>query len=567
MAINANKKSKLLICGGLFFASFIIAPLHAQHTQEAPIGAGVRGGVAQGGVAQGRERQGGDRTQRAINPNDNLENAQENLQTLITQHDLVSVNSQELNLPHIDDAKAQLGKQLFFAKNLGGEQSAACASCHHPMLGGGDDLSLSVGVAAVNELEQNSHDLLGMGRFNGNAINNLPMVPRNSPTIFNLGLNNRGLFWDSRVETRRGGGILTPDSPVDAQGRRLIDPNLAQGTTLAAAQAKFPVTSPEEMRGQFAANDDNQTLRSALTARFNNTDSEFTSQWPSLFTQAFGNNEVTFDKISDAIGEYERSMVFINSPWKNYLDGNNDALTLEQKAGAILFFGGRQEGGAGCAGCHQGPTLASNRHHLVAYPQFGPGKGNDSGNVTSNDFGRENVNNNEEERYHFRAPTLLNIAATAPYGHTGSYQTLEEVIAHYNDPEAAINRLFSAQNGLTLNDDTAPFCQLPQVKELMQKNNQRCQSLYPDAYDNSMDVVNHLQQARTGEVAARSPLRNNRRLSPVQIDHLVAFMHALTDPCVENRECLAPWIIDEGDQASYPDRLPLIAHDKNGNSL
>jgi len=556
MAINANKTSRLLIFGGLFFASFIMAPLHAQ---EGPIGGSGRGGGGQDGGVPGDRRAG--------NPDDNLENAQENLQALITQRELVPADSQDLNLPNINDVKAQLGKQLFFAKNLGGEQSAACASCHHPMLGGGDNLSLPVGVAAVNEFEQNSHDLLGMGRFNGNAINNLPMVPRNSPTIFNLGFNNRGLFWDSRVETRRGGGILTPDSPVDAQGRRLSDPNLPQGTTLAAAQARFPVTSPDEMRGQFAVNDDNQTLRIALTARFNNTESEFPSDWPNLFTQAYGDDEVNFDKISDAIGEYERSMVFINNPWKNYLDGDDDALTQEQKAGALLFFGGRQEGGAGCAGCHRGPTFSSNRHHLVAYPQFGPGKGNDSGSITSNDFGRENVSNDEEERYHFRAPTLLNIAVTAPYGHTGAYQTLEEVIEHYNDPETSINRLFAAQNGIALSDDSAPFCQLPQIQELMQKNNQNCQSLYPDAYDNSMAVVNHLQQAREGQLEARAPLRDRRNLSSEQITHLAAFLHALTDPCVESRECLAPWIIDEKDKESYPDPLPLVALDKDGNSL
>ena len=473
----------------------------------------------------------------------------------------------DLNLPDINDAKAQLGKQLFFTKNLGGEQSAACVSCHHPSLGGGDNLSLPVGVAAVNELEQSSHDLLGLGRFNGNTINNLPAVPRNSPTVFNLGFNNQGLFWDSRVETRRNGVILTPDSPVDEQGDRLSDPNLPEDTTLAAAQARFPVTSPDEMRGDFSLNTDNQSLRTELTARFNNSDSEFSSDWPTAFTQAFGDDEVTFDRIADAIGEYERSMVFINNPWKNYLDGDDDALTDEQKSGAILFFGGQRGGGNGCASCHRGSTFSSNRHHLVAYPQFGPGKGNDSGNTTGTDFGRENINNNENERYHFRAPTLLNIAVTSPYGHTGAYQTLEEVVEHYNGPEEAIDRLFSAQNGIALTNNNAPFCQLPQIQELMEKNNQSCQSLYPDAYDNSMAVVNHLQQAREGQLEARAPLRDRRNLSSEQITHLAAFLHALTDPCVESRECLAPWIIDEKDKESYPDPLPLVAIDKDGNNL
>lgn len=582
MTNNVNKTSRILIFGGLFFTTFFMASLYAQEGPRNGDRENPNGGPEDRAPQDRRDPNPQDqdrnlknrgnpdtqeRGRQPRNPNNNIENAQENLQALITQRELVPPNSQNLNLPSISDPKAQLGKQLFFAKNLGGEQSSACVSCHHPMLGGGDDLSLPVGVAAVNELEQSSHDLLGLGRFNENAVNNLPAVPRNSPTIFNLGFNTRGLFWDSRVEVRRGGAIITPDSSIDTQGRRLRDANLPQDATLAAAQARFPVTSPEEMRGQFAIDSNNQDLRSALITRFNNTDSDFSSNWPNLFTQAFGDNEVTFDRVADAIGEYERSMVFINSPWKNYLDGDDNALTQEQKAGALLFFGDRQEGGAGCAGCHRGPTLSSDRHHLVAYPQFGSGKGNDSGSNTSNDFGRENINNNEDERYHFRAPTLLNIAVTAPYGHTGAYQTLEEVIGHYNNPEGAINRLFSAKNGVALTDDNAPFCQLPQIQELMQKNNQSCQSLYPDAYENSMAVVNHLQRARNGEIEARSPLRGRRNLSPDQIAHLASFMRALTDPCVVSRECLAPWIVEESDRASYPDSMPLIAHDKNGSSL
>jgi len=240
---------------------------------------------------------------------------------------------------------------------------------------------------------------------------------------------------------------------------------------------------------------------------------------------------------------------------------------MNKNRGPYSFFGNRNEGGADCAGCHQGPTLASDRHHLVAYPQMGPGKGNDSGSNTSNDFGRENINHNEEDRYHFRAPTLLNIAVTAPYGHTGAYQTLKEVVAHYNNPAQAINRLFSAQDGVALADDNAPFCQLPQVQALMLKNNQRCQDLYPDAHENSMAVANHLQQARDGEVQASSPLRGRRNLSPVQIAQLVSFMQALTDPCVVDRECLSPWIVEENDRANYPDPNPLVAHDKDGIDL
>ncbi len=521
------------------------------------------GGPGTGGRPGGGPGNGG-RPTPTIN---DLENAQENLQALITELNLTAVNPQVEDLPAITDDKAQLGKKLFYAKNLGGEQSAACVSCHHPVLGGGDQLSLPIGVNAVNGIEQSSHDLLGSGRFNGNEVNNLPSVPRNSPTVFNLGLNNRALFWDSRVERRRGGAIVTPDSPLDAQGRQLRDPNIPQNATLAAAQARFPVTSPEEMRGEFLATNDNQALRTELATRFTNNNSDFTSNWPASFVQAFGDDGITFNRISEAIGEYERSMVFVNNPWKSYLEGDDDALSQEQKAGAVLFFTNRRDGGAGCSGCHRGQTFASNRHHLVAYPQMGPGKGNDTGANTSNDFGRENINNQTDERFHFRAPSLLNVEVTAPYGHTGAYQTLEEVVAHYNNPRNAINRLFSANNNEAFSGANAPFCQLTQIRDLMAKNNQSCEDLYPDAYQNSMAVVTHLEQARDGIVDARSPLRGRRNLSPEQISHVASFMKALTDPCVTNRTCLEPWLIDESDRVSFPDDLPLIATDKNVSSL
>jgi cytochrome c peroxidase len=471
------------------------------------------------------------------------------------------------SLPNISEPKAQLGKKLFFAKNLGGEESAACVSCHHPTLGGGDDLSLPVGVAAVDEFNISSHNLLGSGRFNGISNTNLPAVPRNSPTVFNLGLNTDSLFWDGRVETQRGGAIITPDSNMNDNGRRLPDENLPQNTTLAAAQARFPITSVQEMRGEFLPDVDNQSLRTQLTQRFDNSDDNYQSTWPIDFELAYGDAEVTFDRIADALGEYERSMVFVNNPWQAYLGGDSAALTSQQKAGAWLFFSSKQEGGAGCSACHNGPTLSSRRNRLTAYPQFGPGKGNTSDTATSHDFGRENVSQNEEDRYHFRVPTLLNVAVTAPYGHAGAYQTLEEVVNHYNNPRQAINRLFAAQGNQAFINGVAPFCQLPQVADLMQKNNQSCEALYPDAYANSIATVEHLEQARNGDVKARSPLRRSPRLSDEMVVQIVGFLNALTDPCIENRDCLSPWIIDEMNEANFPDNNPLIGIDRESNAL
>ncbi|BDX06576.1 cytochrome-c peroxidase [Planctobacterium marinum] len=495
------------------------------------------------------------------NPGQGNQNLEQQLQQLVEQLELDSISAE--GLPSIEDPLPQLGKSLFFTKNLGGEQSAACVSCHHPVLGGSDELSLSVGVEAINELNESAHDLLGHGRFNGNDSNNLPSVPRNAPTIFNAGLNEQRMFWDGRVERQNNGQIITPDSEVNRRGNLRADNNLPEGATLAAAQARFPVTSPDEMRGDFEFDLDNEAYRQVLAERLNDTD----TLWSASFELAYNDDEVTFDRIAEAIGEYERSMVFINSPWNRYLSGESDALSDEEKAGAVLFFSNANQGGAGCGTCHSGSTLSGRGFQLVAFPQFGPGKGNPGVATNNQDFGRENITGDNEDRYHFRAPSLLNIAVTAPYGHTGAYQTLEEVVRHYSNPRQSINRLFAARNGEPFTNNNAPFCDLPQVADLINKTGQTCESLYPDAYDNSIQVVEHLQNVRNGDVPARFPLRGSPNLNQQEVSQLVAFMEALTDPCVLDRDCLDPWIVDHDEEANFPDDLPLIAEDRDGHSL
>lgn len=492
------------------------------------------------------------------------------LRALINQQNLQPVDPTELNVPSVTDPKVQLGKQLFFSKNLGGEQSAACVSCHHPVLGGGDNLSLAVGVDAVDINQQSSPDLLGQGRFHSESDNNLPLVARNAPTVFNVALQQRNLFWDGRVEALPNGGIATPDSALNAQGRPLPDVNIPANASLADAQARFPVTSEAEMRDQFLPGIDNQTLRETLTRRFDNSQSEFNTTWPLAFEQAYGDKTVSFNRVAESIAAYENSMLFINNAWQAYLAGNNNAMSEQQKQGALLFFTPTGQGGGGCNVCHNGPNFSDSRFHLVAFPQFGPGTQDNSDGVESADFGREHVSRNVADRYHFRTPSLLNVAATAPYGHTGSYATLQDVVRHYLNPARAIDNLFAAQNGQAFVQgpaNSAPFCNLPQISAIISKNGVACEELYADAYVNSRAVVDHLQQARNNQLEAASPLRNNARLVGQQVGQLVAFLEALTDPCTASRECLSPWIIDSEDEGNFPDSVPLIAHDENGIAL
>jgi cytochrome c peroxidase len=172
-----------------------------------------------------------------------------------------------------------------------------------------------------------------------------------------------------------------------------------------------------------------------------------------------------------------------------------------------------------------------------------------------------------EERFHFRTSSLLNVEVTAPYGHTGAYQTLEEVVRHYNNPRESIDLLFGMHDTNESINESAPFCQLPQISDLMVKNSKTCAQLYPNAYANSVEVTDYLELARDDVVETRFALRGRRNLNDDQITRVVSFLKSLTDPCVKDRTCLSSWILETDAQLAFPDALPLEAHDKNSSSL
>jgi cytochrome c peroxidase len=442
-------------------------------------------------------------------------------------------------LPDIAGPLAQLGKLLFFTKGLGGDEDSACVSCHHPLLGGGDALALPIGTEA--ELP----DLLGPGRVHradGHAWDGGPTVPRNAPTTFNIALWDRALFLDGRVESlgatpgmngADGQGIRTPDSAFG-----VVDPNA--GDNLPWAQARFPITSNEEMRGHvFVAGESNDALRAALEERFQ-SDERFAG-WLELFREAFGAPEgsaeelLTVDNIARAIGEYQRSQVFVETPWKAYVQGDDLALDDAAKRGALLFLRDIEEGGAGCARCHSGDFFTDEDYYVLAIPQIGRGKGD--GATGDDDFGRMRESGADADKYAFRTPTLLDVEVTGPYGHSGAYTSLRDVVVHHLDPAGAVADYFAQ-----LNAYLAP----------LQHNGYAIQ--VANAQANTEAALARLQaNLDAGLDNVPFPLA----LSDAEVDDLVAFLLALTDPRVSDRSALAPWIARDPDPD--PDGLRVNA--------
>ncbi|WP_394200346.1 cytochrome-c peroxidase [Shewanella waksmanii] len=458
------------------------------------------------------------------------------LRQLIAPLQLSGDPSAGRDLPSIDQPLAQLGMQLFYSKALSGEMDTACVSCHHPLLGGGDNLALSIGVEAVDP------DHLGLGRAHsssGTQHDGGPTVPRNAPTTFNIALWDRSIFHDGRLESLEatagmngsGDTIISPDSA----NRSSADPH---ASSLTATQARFPVTSAQEMKGHNLGNLDNAGIRQHLVARLKGETNELTNnQWLAAFRTGYqqpnanADSLITQANLFNAIAEFERSQTFTQTAWKAFVEGDDSALSLTEKRGAQLFFTDIENGGANCVQCHSGDFFSDELFHNIAMPQIGRGKGD--GVTGTNDFGRFRTTQNEADRFAFRTPSLINVAFTGPYGHSGAFVSLVEVIKHHLDVNSSVANYANGGQVYQMN---------VQQQDMQQNTQAALDKLNNDRNDPNKQVLQ--------DVA----------LSDEQITQLSAFLTSLSDECVaqvNDSECLSQWI--PNDDLPDPDGLRLHA--------
>jgi len=468
----------------------------------------------------------------ACDSNDNIDSQ---LNNIIVKNKLTGDALKHKQIPDISSPKAQLGMDLFFSKSLGADRDSACVTCHHPLLGGGDKLSLPIGTGAVTV------NLLGKGRLHDSQASHYdggPTVPRNAPTTFNMAAWNKVLFYDGRVEHLNPDDISTPDSTHNVKDDLATD-------NLASAQSRFPITSPEEMKGFNHQDKDNYEIREYVASRIGGYaegtgELNNTSYWLTKFQSAFekpnisATELVTEQNIALLIGEYENSQAFTNTPWKEYVEGNLNAISNDAKKGALLFFNDNSKGGVNCVSCHSGDFFTDEGFHNIAMPQLGRGKGH--GDELIEDLGRVAVTGDETDKYKFRTPSLVNTEVTGPWGHAGAYTSLKAVIKHHLNPKKAI--------------ENYDFSQLTQtgiqnLDSLKQNTNKAIKVLEEDQ-KNGLDTLQYAT------------------LTEVQINQLISFITSLTDPCVLNKECLSQWI-PKPQQDPNGDQLDAI--DNKGNIL
>lgn len=436
------------------------------------------------------------------------------------------------------DPLVKLGQLLFFSQTVASGYDVSCGTCHHTDFGGTDGLSISVGVAPKQAATVGPGREVDAARDLDPSADGGPNMHRNSITTFNAALFDRGLMYDGRVfvldaATVSGGHgqrIRTPESG------QIADSNPLDG--LMQFTMKGPIVNDNEMRGFLYADLATpadfrehlvQRLRGTVDTQYN-PKSDAAANWLARFRAAFqkpaaGADElITMLNVQRALAAYIQSQVFVDTPWRRYLAGDDQAISDAARKGAKLFLASRDDGGLGCNACHAGDRFTDEKFHNVAFPQFGRGFGRSE----RHDLGRWLATRATGDLQAFRTPSLLNVAKTAPYGHTGAFDTLAELLAYHANPRQAVDSYDFTLGHL------AQFRSGP--------------ALYPEAEQHTREA---LQRAN---FAASEQLLPGRSLSGKEISQLVAFLEALTDSCVADPACIGQW-------------APRLADDPDGHTL
>ncbi len=284
------------------------------------------------------------------------------------------------------DAKALLGKELFFDVRMSSNNTIACGSCHLPEVGGSGPMAPNPGRDGVFTTADDVFGALGIhGQTTGRK------APSSIAAMF-----FSTVFWDGRA----GPDFFDPTSPgtLVVKGGALED----QGTK--------PQFGPTEMAFEV------RTWAEILTKLATLSGPHTGTPYPMLFDDAFGSPAITAARIGMAIATYERTLLPTTPFHRMAATGDRSFLTASELRGWELFRGkGR------CNKCHtNGEDFSDGGFHNIGVEAI------------SSDPGRFNVTGRKKDLGAFKTPTLLNVGLQERYFHSGKFTTLAEVVDFYD---------------------------------------------------------------------------------------------------------------------------------------
>jgi len=260
--------------------------------------------------------------------------------------------------------KLALGRMLYFDPRISEGHDISCNTCHNLSLGGVDTRA-SVG----------GHG----GQLGG----------RKAPTVLNA-VFNKSQFWDGRAPDLKEQVI----NSVMANPRALLK---TRGGPIAINPSDLAVAKQhaiEQLKG--------------------------IPGYVEAFKKAFPGDAdpIVYDNVGRATAVFEATLITPDAPFDRWLEGDDAALSAEQKEGLKLFVD------KGCAGCHNGINIGG-----ASYAKFGVAQTPGPDLLPPDDWGRFAITKNLSDKYVYKVPGLRNVDVTGPYFHTGAVWDLRKAVA------------------------------------------------------------------------------------------------------------------------------------------
>lgn len=189
-------------------------------------------------------------------------------------------------------------------------------------------------------------------------------------------------------------------------------------------------------RGGVAGNGEDDMMEARLA---------FVPEYRQRFADVFGDDWPNVRHAYMAIAAFERTIVQTDTPFDDYMRGDDGALTDQQKRGLELFAGK-----ANCMACHSGPLLSDEQYYNLGVPPYegweedelaqitfrfelyAKGSTEDLYRNTKDDPGLYFRSKDARHKGKFRTPSLRYTKYTYPYMHNGMLETLRDVVEFYN---------------------------------------------------------------------------------------------------------------------------------------
>jgi cytochrome c peroxidase len=232
------------------------------------------------------------------------------------------------------------------------------------------DGTLSCYSCHQNEDGNGGHDPVAIGP-GGKAL------PRHSPVIWNVAFLKNAFYWDGRSAT------------LEAQAKAALE------------------------GGNLALGEGGLEKKTAELAKIKG--------YKAMFEAAFPGQKPSGDLVTQALAEYERTLLCTETRYDKYAAGDKAALSEQEQKGLDVFMGKGQ-----CTVCHA-PPFFSSAMGVDGGVYFNVGIGTDKPEAEV-DVGRMKVSNAPADWAAFKPPSLRNVARSAPYFHDGSRKTLDEAV-------------------------------------------------------------------------------------------------------------------------------------------